>query len=60
MVLKELTGVTLTQGARTQDALRRGEAGWVPAIGNCAAACVNLLWSIPTTPDGVSVGAPLI
>jgi transposase len=26
MVLKELTGITLTQGAMTQDALRRGEA----------------------------------
>lgn len=26
MVLKELTGITLTQGAVTQDALRRGEA----------------------------------
>ena len=26
MVLKELTGITLTQGALTQDALRRGEA----------------------------------
>lgn len=26
MVLKELTGITLTQGAMTQDAMRRGEA----------------------------------
>src|SRR5664280_2138067 len=60
MVLKELTGISLTQGAMTQDALRRGKRRWAHATSNCAAACEKLPWSIPTTPDGASGDAPLI
>ena len=40
-ILRELTGVTVTQGALTQDALRRAEAEVVPSIKPYATGCAS-------------------
>ena len=51
-VLRALTGVELSQGAISQDALRRARVQWgMPTI-SCGVRCVPVHSSTPTTRDG--------
>ena len=54
-VLRALTGVELSQGAISQDALRPGVQWGMPTI-SCGVRCVPVHSSTPTTRDGVDGG----
>ena len=52
VVLRALTGVEVSQGAISQDALRRATVRWGRPTGSCGLRCVPVRSSTPTTLDG--------
>ena len=58
-VLAALTGVQLTQGALTQDALRRAAgSGRARPTSSCGLRCRRRRWCTPMTPAGGSAASP--